>query len=182
MQQPEHIDASSSFHIVVADVDVKVKIVSIGQAGEAVNIFCTQTGNKRAAWDAIVEAQAQNLLEQIRQSFPAHTYKAIPLMARNCAGLKVHRIQESAWRNQPFRANPSDDTMEIYQLICEILQGLSDNPKAINTEQHAKSRHSFHNSVAEQALRNEISRILAGSGQIESKVNSLMRLMDKNTH
>jgi hypothetical protein len=35
--------------------------------------------------------------------------------------------------------------------------------------------------MAEQTLRNEISRILSSTGQLEAKVNSLLRLLDRNT-
>src|SRR5689334_17180850 len=66
---------SPYFHIVVADVDVKVKIVAIGQPSESVNIFCTQRGGNRQSWESHAEEQVQNLLECIRQAFGSNDFK-----------------------------------------------------------------------------------------------------------
>lgn len=174
--------SSPYFHIVVADVDVKVKIVAIGQPSESVNIFCTQRGGNRQSWESHAEEQVQNMLECIRQAFGSDEFKAIPLMAHNCAGLKIHRICESfAWTGKRIASRPSNETMEIYALIRQILEGLSDNPDALYNVSPGTTRHSFHNRVADQALRNEIARILGSSGQTEFKINSLMRLIDRST-
>jgi hypothetical protein len=180
MEKKPAAPAPHYFHIHVGDVDAKVKIVAVGQPSEAVSVFCTQAGYGLHAWDAGAEARAQNLLECIRQTFPSEEFKAIPLMANNCAGIKIHRAYTgySASRGKGA-TRPSGQSMDIFNSICQLLERLADNPEEIYHSTGRFSRNSFHNRVSEQALRNEITRILSANAQVDFKVSSLVRLMDR---
>ncbi len=171
---------SPYFHAVVGEVDVKVKIVAVGELSEAVNIFCTPRYRSTNGWDAQTEHCAQNLLEHLRQNFNTESYKAIPLMAHNCAGLKIHRTSRYTGPVCRKAKEATPGTMEVFDMVCKTLDSMAANPDNIHLYLGPLSRYSFHYRVSDQAVRNEIARILTSSSQIEGKVNSIMRLFDRN--
>jgi hypothetical protein len=176
----ESLSDTPYFHALVGEVDVKVKIVAVGELSEAVSIFCTPRARSANAWDAETEHCAQNLLEHLRQHFNTEVFKAIPLMAHNCAGLKIHRTSRYTGPVRRKAKEPAPETLEVFDMVCKALDGMAANPNGIHLHLGPLSRYSFHYRVSDQAVRNEIARILISSSQVDSKINSIMRLFDRN--
>lgn len=157
----------------VGDVDIKAKIVGVGQATEAVNIYCTRKGGSHQHWDTETELQAREVIAAIKQHLGSEHYKTIPISTHNSAGIKVSDIRHGQQHHHDS-ALPSAMTLDLFHTICQFVE--YDASQRVFVARREGSIVSS-GSLTEHALRREIARIIQSGQHLETKVSDIVRLI-----
>lgn len=158
------------YHTTVGDVDIKVKVVAVGEPGEAVSVFCTRAGHHQP-WDVETALQAQEVIAAIKPHFSFTDYKFIPLHGHSSTGLKIHPIHATPGANGPSRT-----TLEMYERIKQLIE--TDAETRVFVSRRGKDGIAGSGKLTEHALRREIARIIRTGGHLDTKVDSIVRLVN----
>lgn len=167
------------YHAVVGTVDVKVKVVAPGQAGEAVSIHCSRPGAGLNPLDMETELSARQLLAEFAARASRDGFKVIPQTALTSTGIKIHAGKSSAASGML-----SDTTLQIFDRVCDSLEhdsgmrSLCERSEAAPVGPSKTARSTIGSgSVTEHALRREIARIILSGQHVDTKVSDILRLV-----